>query len=200
MRGATRVSLQLHQILRLPRKMNLRIDPAHIWNVIYHVRRNKRQPPKYCPCHAKWISWLIRLAYETSFTMRGATSVSLQLHQILRLPHKMNLMIDPSHIWRFISALILLTYETSFTMRDATKGSLPLHKILRLPRKMNLMIDPSHIWNVIYDNARCNKSQPPTPPNTAPATKNESQDWSCSHLKRHLPCVEQQHSPSNLTK
>ena len=143
--GTTSVLLQLDQILRLPWKMSLRIDPAHIWNVIYHVRRNKRQPPKYCPCHAKWISWLIRLTYETSFTMRGATSVSLQLHQILRLPRKMNLMIDPSHIWRFISALILLTYETSFTMRDATKGSLPLHKILRLPRK-----NESHDWSVSY--------------------------------------------------
>ena len=144
--------------------MSLRIDPAHIWNVIYHARRNKRQPPpsqttapatqneshdgsvshmkrhlqcavqqesasnftKYSACHAKWISWLIRLTYEASFTMRRASKVKY--------------------------------------------------------------------------NARNNKRHPPTPPNTAPATKNESQDWSCSHLKRHLPCVEQQHSPSNLTE
>jgi len=54
---------------------------------------------KYCACHAKWISWLIRLTYETSFTMRGATRVSPQLHQILRLPRKMSLRIDPAHIW-----------------------------------------------------------------------------------------------------
>ena len=56
----------------------------------------------YCACHAKWISWWIRLTHETSFTMRGATRVSLQLHQILRLPRKMNLMIDPPHIWSVI--------------------------------------------------------------------------------------------------
>ena len=140
MREATRVILQLQQILRLPRKMNLMIDPHHIWKVIYNARSNKSHPPtspnsapatqnkshdwpcshmeghlqcaeqqesssnftKYCACHAKWISWLIRITYETSFTMRGATRVILQLHQIVRLPRKINLMIDPHHIWNVI--------------------------------------------------------------------------------------------------
>ena len=107
---------------------------------------------KYCACHAKWISWLTMLTYGRSFTMRGATRVILQLQQIVRLS-----------------------------------------------RKMNLMIDPHHIWNVIY-NARSNKSHPPTSPNTAPATQNESHDWSASHMKRHLQCAEQLVSSSNLTK
>ena len=57
---------------------------------------------KYCTCHAKWLWWLIRVTYETSFRMRGATRVTLHLHQILRLPRKMNLMIDPRHIWNVI--------------------------------------------------------------------------------------------------
>ena len=166
MRRATGITLQLHQILRLPRKMNLMIDPHHIWNVIYIAQSNRHHPPtspntapatqneshdwstshmkchlqcaaqqstpsnltKYCACHAKWISGLIRITYETSFTMRGATVNTLQPHHILRLP-----------------------------------------------RKMNLMIDPHHIWNVIY-NARSNRHQPPTSPNTAPATQNETHD------------------------
>ena len=127
MRGTTSVILQLHQILRLPWKMSLRIDPAHIWNVIYHARSNKRQPPpshntaparqneshdwsashvkrdlqcavqqesasnftKYCACHAKWISWSIRLTHETSFTIRRASKVTLPTHQVLHLPRKM---------------------------------------------------------------------------------------------------------------
>ena len=72
-------------------------------------------------------------------------------------------------------------------------------QILRLPRKMNLMIDPWHKWNVIY-NARSNKSQPPTSPNTVPATKNESHDWSSSQMKRYLQCAEQHVSLSKLTK
>ena len=161
-----------------------------VWNVIYNARNNKSHPPtspntapamqneshdwsashmkrhlqcaeqqesssnfsKYCACHAKWISWLIRITYEKSFTMREATRVILQLHQIVRLP-----------------------------------------------RKINLMIDRAHIWKVIY-NARSNKSHPPTSPNTAPATQNESHDWSASHMKRHLQCAEQQESSSNFTK
>ena len=190
MRGATRVILQLHQILRLPRKMNLMIDPHHIWKVIYNARSNKSHPPtspntapatqneshdwsashmkrhlqcaeqqesssnftNYCACHAKWISWLIRITYETSFTMRGATRVILQPHQILRLP-----------------------------------------------RKMNFMLNSLHTWNAIY-NARCDKQHPPTSPNTAPATKNESHAEFSSHMKRYLQCAEREATSSNLTK
>ena len=166
------------------------IDPHRIWNVIYNAQSNRHHPPtspntapatqneshgwstshmkrhlqcaeqpatpsnltKYCACHAKWISWLIHITYETSFTMCGATGITLQPHQIRRQP-----------------------------------------------RKMNLMIDPHHIWNVIY-NVRSNRHHPPTSPNTAPATQNESHDWSASHMQRHLQCAEQQASPSNLTK
>ena len=179
MRGATGITIQLHQTLRLPRKMNLMIDPRHIWNVIYNARSNQSHPPtspntapatqneshdwsashikhhlecaeqlkatsnltKYCACHAKWISWLIRVTYETSFTMRGATNNKRQVHQILRLP-----------------------------------------------RKMNLMIDPRHIWNVI-SNARSKQCHPLTSPNTAPATKSLSSrlHWKLSEL---LPPIE----------
>ena len=190
MRRATKGSLQLQQILCLPRKLNLMIDPHHIWNVIYNAQSNRHRLPtspntapatqneshdwstshmkrhlqcaeqqstpsnltKYCACHAKWISWLIHITYETSSTMRRATGITLQLHQILRLP-----------------------------------------------RKMNLMIDPHHIWNVIY-NARSDRHHPPTSPTTAPATQKECHDWSASHLKRHLQCAEWQASPCNLTK
>ena len=53
--------------------------------------------------------------------MCGATSGTLQLHQMLRLPRQMSLMIDPAH-----------TYETSFTMRGPTRVT----QILRLPRKI----------------------------------------------------------------
>ena len=58
---------------------------------------------------------------------------------------------------------------------------------------------PVLLWNVIY-NARNNKRHPPTSPNTAPATQNESRGWSAWHMKRHLQCAEQQESPSNFTK
>ena len=45
------------------------------------------------------LSWLIRVTYETLFTMRGTTEVLLQNLRMLRLPRKMTLMIDPHHIW-----------------------------------------------------------------------------------------------------
>ena len=179
-----------HQILPLPRKMTLMIDVRRIWNVIYNARRNRSHPPtspnaapatqndshhlsswhmkrylqcaeeqaspanltKYCACHAKWLSWLIFVTYETSFTMRGATGITLQPHQILRLP-----------------------------------------------RKMTLMIDVRHTWHVIY-NARSNRSHPPTSPNAAPATQNDSHHLSSWHMKRYLQCAEEQASPANLTK
>ena len=199
-RGVTSVIVLTHQILRLPRKMNLMIDPWHKWNVIYNARSNMRHSPnspnilrlprkmtvqnlkeicwkrmkrhfqcaadptmirewsdhdptmirawnrqsatrlatevtfhahhehfvlknttfrapaiipnfteycachekwhlnftKYCACHEKWTAWLILVTHETLFPMRGVTSVIVQTHQILRLPRKMNLMIDPS--------------------------------------------------------------------------------------------------------
>ena len=57
---------------------------------------------RYCTCRAKWLWRLIRVTYETSFRMRGASKVNLEPHQTLRLPRKMNLMIDPRHIWNVI--------------------------------------------------------------------------------------------------
>ena len=65
-------------------------------------QRNLSKLTKYCACHEKWISWLILVTHETLFTMRGVTSVIVQTHQILRLPRKMNLMIDPCHTWNAI--------------------------------------------------------------------------------------------------
>ena len=107
MRGLTSVIVQTHQILRLPRKMNLMIDPCHTWNAIYNLQCAEQKVSlskltKYFACHEKWILSLILVTHETLFTMRGATSVIVQTHQILRLPRKMNLMIDPYHTWNAI--------------------------------------------------------------------------------------------------
>ena len=46
---------------------------------------------KYCACHAERLTYLVLITYETSFPMRGATGVTIQPHQILRLPRKMTL-------------------------------------------------------------------------------------------------------------
>ena len=238
-RGATGVTIQPHQILRLPRKMTRLLYRPHIWNVISNARSNsvtiqphqilrlprkmtlqdfkenlqkqmkrhfqcgadpsmirplsdqwKRKPQpasqvrllfvrahhehfllnnttfraqsyiqtftkycachvkchlnftKYCACHAERLTYLVLIAYETSFTVRGATGVTIQPHQILRLPRKMTRLLYRPHIWNVISnarsnmvspsnltkycachekwldCFIVLTYETSFPMRE----------------------------------------------------------------------------------
>ena len=164
MRGATGVTIQPHQILRLPHRMTRMLDRRHIWNVIYNARSNRCHHPtspntapatqndshawssshmkrhlqcaeqqvsrsnltKYCACHAERLTYLVLIAYETSFTVRGATGVTIQPHQILDLP-----------------------------------------------RKMTRLLYRPHIWNVI-SNARSNRCHYPTSPNTAPATKNDT--------------------------
>ena len=58
---------------------------------------------KYCACHAERLAYLVLIAYETSFTVRGATGVTIQPHQILRLPRKMTRLLYRPHIWNVIS-------------------------------------------------------------------------------------------------
>ena len=105
MRGATGVILQLHQILHLPRKMTVMIDPRHIWNVIYNARSNRSHnptSPNTAPATQNESHDWSASHMKRQFTMRGATNFTPQLHQILRLPRKMNLMTDPRHIWNVI--------------------------------------------------------------------------------------------------
>ena len=85
---------------------------------------------KYCACHAKWLSWLMSVTHDTSFTMRGATCVIVQTHQILRLPRKMTLMIDLRHIWNVISNARNKRHHppTSPNTTPATQNCIPKSK------------------------------------------------------------------------
>ena len=78
---------------------------------------------KYCSCHAKW-SWLIRTPCEKIFQCTGnsqhspsppntAPAKKNELHHILQLPQKVDIMIDPNHI------------STSFTMPRRNKQNPP---------------------------------------------------------------------------
>ena len=57
---------------------------------------------KYYFSTTLWLSWLILVTYETSFTISGATGVIHQRHQILHLARKTTLMSDVRHIWNAI--------------------------------------------------------------------------------------------------
>ena len=185
-----KVTLELHQILRLSSKMTPMLDPGHIWNVVYNARSNKCHPPT-SPNTAPATQNDSR-AWSSSHTKRHLQCAEQQ--------------VSPSNLTKYgachtewLACLIVVTYETSFTMRGATSVTLQPHQILRLPHRMTRVLDRRHIWNVIY-NARSNRCHHPTSPNTAPATQNDSTALSSSHMKRHLQCAEQQVSLSNLTK
>ena len=85
---------------------------------------------KDCDCHEKWFSWLMSVTYETSLTMRGATSITFQVHQMLRLPRKMTLMIDVRHIWNVISNARSNKHHppTSPNTAPATQNCIPKSK------------------------------------------------------------------------
>ena len=129
-----------------------------------------------CACHGKWLSWLIRITYETLVTMRGATEISLQHHQILRLPRKVTLIIDPLHTWNVIYNARSNTCHSPNSPNTAPATKSNTHH-------------PLHTWNVIYT-ARSNMCHSPNSPNTPPATKSNTHHWSCSHIKRYLQCAE----------
>ena len=152
-----------------------------------------------CACHEKWLSWLILVTYETLFTMRGATGVILQRHQILRLPRKVTVMSDLRHIWNVIynARSNRCHPPTSPMTAPATQNdchecpSSHMKRYLQCAEQQRsssnvtkycachekwlswVMSDPRHMWNVI-SNARSNRCHPPTSPNTAPATQNDS--------------------------
>ena len=181
---------------------------------------------KCCACHAKWLASSILVTCKTSFTMRGGTGITRQPHQMLRLPRKMTLMIDLRHIWNVNYNARSNRHHppTSPNTAPATQNDshdwCPSHMTRHLQcaeqqisssnitkccachakwLASSILLTYETYWNVIY-NARRNRHHPPTSPNTAPATQNDSHAWSSSHMERHLQCAEQQASPSNLTK
>ena len=93
---------KFHRILRLPQKVTLQDSQTQMLrsHKKWHSKITKycachknwhSKITKYCACHEKWCASLIVVTYETSFTMRGATGITLQPHQILRLPCKIAL-------------------------------------------------------------------------------------------------------------
>ena len=88
-----KVLLQHYSVLQsitLYYKVLLRTEESYMkWH--WHYEEQQVSPSnltKYCACHAKCFECLILVTYETVFTVRRATGVTLQPHQKQRLPHK----------------------------------------------------------------------------------------------------------------
>ena len=215
-RGATGVTIQPHQILRLPRKMTRLLYRPHIWNVISNARSNRCHyptSPNTAPATKNDTARFQRKSPktdETSFPMRGRSEHDPTM--IRPWSDHENANRNPPRKWGYFSssprAFSIEKYNVSRPilhsnlhqiLRLPRKVPLELHQILRLSRRKTRIFSPHHIWNVIYS-ARSNRCHHPTSPNTAPATKNDSTALSSSHMKRHFQCAEQQVSLSNLTK
>ena len=207
----------LHQMLRLPGKMSL-MSCSHMKR---HVQCAEQQHSpsnltKFCACQERCLSWLVLLTYETSCTMRRPTRVT----QILRLPRKIATQNLREICWKRMKhhlhcgAYSGMIRPWTRHLAHARWPRLPfvLRRCFALKNqhfaalRLSTQISPNAAPATKSDAptspnaAPATKSETPTSPNGAPATKNDSHDWSCSHLKRQLQCVEQQHSPSNLTK
>ena len=71
---------------------------THDWSSLHmkrHLQSAEQQQSssnitKYWACHEKWLSSLIGVTHDTSSTMRGATWLTLQSHQILFLAPKID--------------------------------------------------------------------------------------------------------------
>ena len=164
MRGATGVTIQPHQILRLSRRKTRILSLHHIWNLIYNARSNR--------CHHPTSPNTAPATQKDSLT-----SSSLHMKPHLQCAEQQ---VSPSNITKYcachaerLTYLIIITYETSFSMRGATAVTIQPHQILRLSRRKTHLLSPHRIWNVIY-NARSNRCHHPTSPNTAPATQKDS--------------------------
>ena len=163
-------------------KAALMIDPWHIWKIHLQCAEQQESPSnftKYCACHAKWISWLIRLTYEESFTMRGASKVTLQTHQVLRLPRSSEFKIwarnplncfrrykDDSRIIRTESDHKIVISHPPLR-RPYTRLDLGDDFVLTKYNISALRLSPKMSRNA----AAATKSHSPPSPNTAPATK-----------------------------
>ena len=210
-------------------------DSRDTWNIMYIAWSNTCHPPfspNIAPATQKT---------ETSFTLRGATVLTLQRHQKLCLPPKMTGIIDPHRIWNVMYTArsnrsppptspnivpatkndtpksdrnLLRKAETSFTVRGWSKTVPTMIRessdhnprmnptrratevTFRAPRELSLRCS----FQISPGTAPARKTGSWHSPNNAPATKSDSHDGSSSQKKCHVPCAEQQKSPSEVTK
>ena len=178
---------------------------------------------KDCTCHEKSFAWLILLTFQTSFTMRRATRLTLQPHQIMRTatgltlqPHEIRRLPHNSHDW-------CSWHVTRSYIARSNKSHLP-----NSPNTVPATANDSHDWlrNGLLRHILSHMSKPVitlvfkvlrngllryiilTHVQACDKVRVQSAtQWTasnmlyhCSHLKRHLDWAEQQHSPSNVTK
>ena len=146
--------------------------------------------------------------------MRGATSVIVQTHQILRLPRKMTLQnfakISRNQLKRHFQCgadprMIRAGSENDPSMKPSLRNPPRNRGYFSSPPRAFCIGVLQHFalrlsFQIPPNTAPATKNDTSTSPNTAPATQNDSHDQSATHMKRYLQCAEQQVASSNITK
>ena len=137
---------------------------------------------KYCACHKKCLSWLLLVTYEMPFTMRGATGVIVQPHQILRLPRKMSLIIAHCHTWNVMynARSNRCHCPTSPNTAPATQNDFP---------KFHRNFSQTARWNVIY-NARPIRAWSENDPSMKPWVRNPPRNQGYLARRPRAFCIE----------
>ena len=196
MRGVTSVIVQLHQILRLPRKMNLMIDPWHKWNVTYNARSNMRHSPN-SPNTAPATKndrpesqRNLLKTDETSFPMRGRSEHDPTMirawsdHETVspQPASRPRLLFTPTTSilhWKIQHFALRLSFQISPNTAPATKSDTWTSPNTAPATKSDTCTSPN--------TAPATKSDTSTSPNTAPATKIELLlDWAMTRLSYYL--------------
>ena len=189
--GATGVTIQPHQILRLPRKMTRLLYRPHIWNVISNAPSNRCHyptSPNTAPATKNDTARFQRKSPktgETSFPMRGRSDHDpSMIREWKRKPQPASQVSILCEVPRSIFYCKIQRFAPNLTVK-LSPNTAPA-------TKSDTTTSPS--------TAPATKSATWTSPSTAPATKNDSTALSSSHMKRHFQCAEQQVSLSNLAK
>ena len=179
---------------------------------------------KYCACHEKWLDCFIVLTYETSFPMRGATGVTIQPRQILRLPRKMTLQDFKENLQKQVKRHFQCgadpTMIRAWSEHDNANRNPPRKwgYFARSPEAFSIVK-----YNVLHPILQSNFHQILRLPRKVPLERHQVLRLprkvplerhqvlrlprkmtrlllSSSHMKRHFQCAEQQVSLSNLAK
>ena len=212
MRGASKVSIQPHQMLRLAHNINVIDHPHHIWNVSSNARSKYSQhptSPNAAPatqnqCHQRSAAHIKR-HFQCTEQLKSPSNLTkyCACHEILKLKISSETPWSASANRKTIRGYPRIS-EDNPTIKSSSRtrrfGDLPdpiletlfyckiQHFAFRLSPQMSRSAAP------------VTKSHPTTSPNTAPATQNQEHRRSASHMQRHFQCTEQLKSPSNLTK
>ena len=130
---------------------------------------------KYCACHAERLTYLVLITYETSFTVRGATDLPVQHHQILRLSHKIALQNFIANVRK-----LMIRHFQCGADPSMIRPSIFYCKIQNFAPNLTFKPSPNTVPATKSDTSTSRSTAPATKsdtwpsPSTAPATKSDT--------------------------